>query len=87
LLARPVLLANIAQALHVSIVPLEDIKQRPLEQLPVPPVRLVLQDLPIRPLLVPPLPIGRVLPALHVPLVDGEVLPAQQPRIQGAYPA
>ena len=80
-------LANTAQDPHVLLVPLEDIKQQPLEQLPAPPVLRVSQDLPIRPLRVLLLQIERALPALHVPLADGEVRHVQQPQIQVVYPA
>ena len=83
----PVSLANTVQGPHVLPVLLEDIKQQHLEQLLVLSVPLVLQDLPIRPLLVLLLRIGRVLPALHVLLADGEVLFVQQLRIQDVYPA
>jgi len=70
----PVSLANTAQDLRVLPVLLEHIKQRHLEQLSVPPVSLVSQDLPIRPLRVPLLRIGRVL---HVPLVPLEPMRLQ----------
>jgi hypothetical protein len=74
----PVSLANTVQDPRVLPVPLEDIKQRHLEQLPVPPVSLVSQDLPIRPVLVALRRIGRVRLVVHVPLADGEVLPVRQ---------
>ena len=79
---RRVPLANTVQGPHVLIVLLEDIKQRPLEQLPVLSVPLVSQDLPIRLGRVPLLRTGCVQRVLHVPLVHGEVLPAQQRRTQ-----
>ena len=73
----PVSLANTAQDPRVLPVPLEHIKQRHLEQLSVPPVSLVSQDLPIRPVLVALRRIGRVRLVVHVPLAEGEVLPVQ----------
>jgi len=69
----PVSLANTVQDPRVLPVPLEHIKQRHLEQLPVPHVSLVSQDLPIRLVLVALRRIGRVRPVVHVPLVHGEV--------------
>ena len=71
-------LANTAQDPHVLPVLLEDIKQRHLVQLPVPPVSLVPQDPPIRPLRVPLLRTGRVQHVLYVQLAHGEVQPVQQ---------
>ena len=73
----PVSLANTAQAPHVLRVLLEDIKQRHLEQHPVPSVTRVSQALPIRLSLVPLLRIGPVQPVLCVLLVHEEVLPVQ----------
>lgn len=79
---RPVSQANTAQDPPVLPAPLEHIKQRPLEQRPVPPVHLVPQDLPIRPALVPLLRTGYVQRVLLVPLEHGEVLPVQSPQTQ-----
>ena len=73
----PVSLANTAQDPRVLPVLLEDIKQRHLEQLSVPPVSLVPQDLPIRLVLVPLRRIGRVPHVLSVPLEHGEVARVQ----------
>ena len=81
---RAVPQANTAQDPHVLPVLLVDIKQRPLEQRPVPPVYLVPQDLPIRPAHAPLLRIEYVPPVLYVPLEREEVLPAQSQQIQDA---
>lgn len=78
--ARHVSQENTAQDPPVLPVLLEDIKQLHLEQHPVPPVHLVPQDLPIRPVLVPLLRIGCVQLVLLVLLEHGEVLPVQQPQ-------
>ena len=80
--ARHVSQENTAQDLPVLPVLLEDIKQLPLEQHPVPPVHLVPQDLPIRPVLVPLLRIECVQRVLLVPLEHEEVLPVQSPQTQ-----
>jgi len=83
---HPVLQANTAQDPHVLPVLLVDIKQLPLVQQPVPPVYLVPQDLPIRPVLVPLLRIGYVPRVRHVPQAHGEVLPVQQPQTRDVLP-
>ena len=62
---------------------LEHIKQRHLVQLPVPPVSLVSQDPPIRPLRVPLRGTGRVQHVLYVQLAHGEVQHVQQRRTRG----
>jgi hypothetical protein len=82
--AQPVSQANTAQDPPVLPVLLVGIKQRPLEQHPVPSVHLVPQDLHIRPVHVPLLKIGCVQPVLPVPLVHGEVLLVQSHQTQDA---
>jgi len=79
---RPVSLANTVQDPHVLHVLLEHIKQRHLEQLPVPPVLLVSQDPPMKRRLVLRARIGRVRHVAHVPQGHGEVRRAQQRRTQ-----
>jgi hypothetical protein len=81
---RPVPLENTAQDRHALPVLLVDIKQRHLEQRPVPPVYLVLQDQPIRPAHVLLLRIGCVQPVLYVPQEHGEVPPVQSQQTQDA---
>ena len=85
--ARHVSQENTAQDPPVLPVLLVDIKQQPLEQRPVPPVYLVPQDLPIRPVHAPLLRIEYVPPVLYVPLEHEEVLPAQSQQIRDAPPA
>ena len=82
--AHPVQQANTAQDPPVLPVRRVDIKQRHLEQRPVPPVYLVPQDLPIRPVHAPLLRIDCVRHVEFVLLEHEEVLPAQSQQIRDA---
>jgi hypothetical protein len=82
--AHPVPQANTAQGPPVLPVRRVDIKQRHLEQQPVPSVHLVQQGLPIRPAHAPLLQIECARHVVYVPLEHEEVLLAQSQQIRDA---